>query len=427
MKLLIKLSLAILILFFSFTNTAFAQLGWNLQWTGTTNTLSSITFISDNTGFCVGYNGTLLKTTNAGTVWISQLTGTNNWLRSIHFPNAVNGYITGDGGIFLKSSNAGANWELWPTITGEGQTCIYFINTSTGFISTASGSILKTTNNGNNWNTNYTIGGYLTSVFFVNQNAGYVTGTVSNAGVVYKTTNGGNSWINLTVPYVPGISCVYFPNTGLGFIVGSSGFTAKTTNEGSNWTTHPVGIDKFLTSVYFVSDLIGYSVGQDGIIIKSLNSGSNWVIQQNLATSFILRDVYFLNSLTGYAAGDNGTIIKTTTGGIPVGVKRIDEKIPLSFSLYQNYPNPFNPATRLKFDIMADGKRQKANVKLIIYNILGKEIEVIVNKQLSPGTYEISWDASNFTSGIYFLKMVAKDSYGESVAFISTIKMLLIR
>jgi hypothetical protein len=72
-------------------------------------------------------------------------------------------------------------------------------------------------------------------------------------------------------------------------------------------------------------------------------------------------------------------------------------------------------------------------VKLIIYDVLGKIVATHIpplgggQEGLEPGAYKISWNASNFPSGIYFLKMVTKDSYGESESFISTIKMLLIK
>jgi hypothetical protein len=111
-----------------------------------------------------------------------------------------------------------------------------------------------------------------------------------------------------------------------------------------------------------------------------------------------------------------------------VGLQNISSEIPKQFSLYQNYPNPFNPGTKIKFDIKAEGKSEKAlqknggqaNVKLIIYDALGREITTRVNEQLNPGTYEVEWDAGNSPSGVYFYKLEAKN-------FIQTKKMVLIK
>ncbi|HEY3250525.1 MAG TPA: T9SS type A sorting domain-containing protein, partial [Ignavibacteria bacterium] len=85
------------------------------------------------------------------------------------------------------------------------------------------------------------------------------------------------------------------------------------------------------------------------------------------------------------------------------------------FNLYQNYPNPFNPATNISFALP-----KSSFVKLVVYDILGREIAVLVNEQLKPGTYEIQWDSKNFSSGVYIYKLAA----GE---FVNTKKMVLTR
>jgi hypothetical protein len=111
-----------------------------------------------------------------------------------------------------------------------------------------------------------------------------------------------------------------------------------------------------------------------------------------------------------------------------VGVNQLGVELPKSYSLYQNYPNPFNPSTKIKFDIRSNVKSEKslqknggqANVKLIIYDALGREITTLINEQLNPGTYEVEWDASSFPSGVYFYKLVAGN-------YSLTMKMILIR
>jgi len=77
-------------------------------------------------------------------------------------------------------------------------------------------------------------------------------------------------------------------------------------------------------------------------------------------------------------------------------------ELPLEFRLYQNYPNPFNPSTKIKFSIDKD-----EFIKLTIYDILGREIKILVNEHLNKGLYEINWDAYNMSSGIYYYKLVA--------------------
>jgi len=99
----------------------------------------------------------------------------------------------------------------------------------------------------------------------------------------------------------------------------------------------------------------------------------------------------------------------------PIGIGTISNEIPLKYNLYQSYPNPFNPSTTIKFDIP-----KEANVKLIIYDLLGREVQTLINGELKAGTYKAEWNASNFASGVYFYKLLTGN-------YVSTKKMVLIK
>ncbi len=85
------------------------------------------------------------------------------------------------------------------------------------------------------------------------------------------------------------------------------------------------------------------------------------------------------------------------------------------YSLEQNYPNPFNPATTIKFGLNA-----ASNVKLSVYNIIGQEVAVLVNKELNAGVYSVDFNAASLTSGTYFYRL-------ETGEITQTRKMLLIK
>lgn len=126
-------------------------------------------------------------------------------------------------------------------------------------------------------------------------------------------------------------------------------------------------------------------------------SGSSWLDLYNVDTTanFCIKGLFVNDTATG-------TTNSTVT-------------IPQTYSLYQNYPNPFNPTTTISFDIP-----KTAKVKLAIYNVVGKEIVSLVNRKMNPGSYEVNWDASNFTSGVYFYRIF-------SDGFVDTKKMVLIK
>ena len=97
----------------------------------------------------------------------------------------------------------------------------------------------------------------------------------------------------------------------------------------------------------------------------------------------------------------NGFILqKAIFDTIDVGISNYNSQIPEKFSLYQNYPNPFNPVTNIKFDIA-----KATNTSILIYDMLGKEISSLVNQVLSPGSYQYSFNAANFPSGIYYYRI----------------------
>ncbi len=91
------------------------------------------------------------------------------------------------------------------------------------------------------------------------------------------------------------------------------------------------------------------------------------------------------------------------------------EFIPVNFKLEQNYPNPFNPTTRIKYQVSSN-----ENVTIKVFDSIGREVTTLISKQLQPGVYEVDFNASAFSSGIYFYMIQAGD-------FVQTKKMLLIK
>jgi len=98
-----------------------------------------------------------------------------------------------------------------------------------------------------------------------------------------------------------------------------------------------------------------------------------------------------------------------------VGVEKVKEEIPQSFTLFQNYPNPFNPATTIKFALPVDSR-----VKINVYNSLGQLVETLADKEMEPGYHEVNFGASRLASGVYLYQLQAGD-------YVSVKKMLLLK
>ena len=88
---------------------------------------------------------------------------------------------------------------------------------------------------------------------------------------------------------------------------------------------------------------------------------------------------------------------------------------PAGFQLYQNYPNPFNPSTKIKFTLPSSG-----STSLKIFNTMGEEVTILLDKALTTGTYEVEWNAVNYPSGVYFYQLQTEN-------FVKTKKMILMK
>jgi hypothetical protein len=102
-----------------------------------------------------------------------------------------------------------------------------------------------------------------------------------------------------------------------------------------------------------------------------------------------------------------------------------EENLPEDFVLYQNYPNPFNPTTNIQYAISS-----RQFVKLIIYDLLGRQVEILVNEEKAAGTYEVIWYPNNLSSGVYFYQLLVsalQSKDGKAGEFIQTKKMVLLR
>jgi hypothetical protein len=134
---------------------------------------------------------------------------------------------------------------------------------------------------------------------------------------------------------------------------------------------------------------------------KTLNPGDT---QKILIAQMIARGTSNLNSVTLLKQlADN--VKNMCDSGIIFGVKEISSNFPGQYKLYQNYPNPFNPTTNIKFDI-SPLLRGVEQVKLVIYDVRGREVERLVDKEMRTGSYSADWNASNFASGIYFYSLI---------------------
>jgi hypothetical protein len=156
---------------------------------------------------------------------------------------------------------------------------------------------------------------------------------------------------------------------------------------------------------------------------KTSNGGLNWIRWNNgmpvanIVTEMTVVDSTLANGKYYILAGSYGRSawLRDISGDDPIYAGNTGTGIPKENKLYQNYPNPFNPNTNIKYQV-----KEKKLVTLKIYDVLGKEAETLVYKMHSPGTYEVTWNATQYPSGIYFYSITSGN-------FTKTNKMILIK
>jgi hypothetical protein len=386
--------------------------------------------------------------TNGGTSWTLKnggLPSQNSY--GIFAFDATTAFVGNTLGTLYKTTNGGTNWTQVFALSGSFTNGVYMFNTNYGIYSgdpTGSGQPYQfrvTTNGGTNWNLTPTAPiassefGVINAWDWTDSSHIWIgsanTIPSSTSAKVYRTSTGFyGTWSNVAVPGTGGTSGCYFQAVGFinassGLVGSSGGDIRKTIDGGATYTTvtPPAGLGSFavinMNAIKDGSNVIRMAIqGDTTRIFRTTNLGTTW-IRETLpleATLGQVQHLQFLSANVGFAglgsAGGIGGFIKYA---IPSGIVGNNGVVPESFSLSQNYPNPFNPSTTIKFALPKSG-----NVTLKIYNSIGKEVETLVNENMGAGSYEVSYDASQLNSGIYFYRISAN-------GFTDTKKMMLVK
>lgn len=386
MKKTLLLSIALIL----FGLSSFAQ--WESLYSGTSNFVTSVYFTNIDTGWCCGFGGTILKTTDGGNTWDPELSGTINDLYCIFFINPDTGYTVGSAGTILKTSDGGTNWVPQSSGTANIIVNVFFIG-NTGYAAGDGTTLLKTTNGGQNWTsiTNGAPAANYKAVYFTSVDTGF---TVCDPGYILKTTNGGSNWNVVYTDLISLYFSVFFTNTQIGYVAGgdqTTGQILKTTNGGETWAMVPNITSGSLRRIYFPDAIAGWAVSKFGDIIHTIDAGEHWTAQQSGTTAFLF-GLFFINESTGYASGQDGTILKTLNGGFPVGINEKQQSNSLKI-------NP-NPATE-KITIESSVTGSSLNGTVSVYGIAGQEL---IRQQVQGSRVEIN--ISSLQKGVYFIRLM---------------------
>lgn len=418
-------------------------------------------------------DGKIMRTTDGGTSWAQVYTATGAWFNFVDNVSSTVLWALSDpiGGNFhlVKSTDGGATWALAPNLPVQPATNVFGANGSFyrigntcwfgagGSGATLANRVYKSTNGPDGpWTFSNTTVQYPGTIAFSTATGAGITGHWQQTTLVNRSTDGGGTWAAQTTAIGTVNGLDYVQGTPWAWASTSSGIW-KTSDNGVTWVSDQTATNMLVVR-FFGDANVGLAGQAGGGLYKSnhqpvtpveltsftASTANNSVtLRWNTATEINNRifeierktvdndfvTVGFVNGqgtttqAHDYTYSDNNL----NPGTYIYRLKQIDYdgqfsysdevtaeiSAAIAFELNQNYPNPFNPSTTINF-----GVAQAGNVRLVIYNSLGQEVTTLVNGYKDAGSYDVVFDASNLSSGVYVYKL-------ETPNFVSIKKMIL--
>ena len=368
---------------------------------------------------------TIYVTTDKGNSWTERRNGLPNDGGSPVFSDTTNYvYATGDSGFY----RSGVHDTAWVQVLsgGSGNVIQCVVGNSLGLLiaGTYGGQIYRSTDHGDSWQQTY----------YAVDTGAHTTGTVYSLAIIkpsdiiaaisayrgpswmVRSTDGGSNWVKFYPQQGPVDFNRLWINAFTGSVFGtelSGGGLYRSTDDGTTWTLRDSTFVIY-TSSSIAFDASGnlYASTNDGVSVSS-DEGVHWQnINQNLPFIGAQSIAVGLDGYLYVAEGDSG--VWKSTAKVPAAnggwenvvkvtsINNHGSNNPDHYALYQNYPNPFNPTTTISYDLSSSGF-----VSLKVYDVLGRELETLVNEHQNVGKHFVKFNASSLPSGVYFFRLQA--------------------
>lgn len=332
--------------------------GWKWQNPTPSGDAFMATFTLDGvTGWAVGYNGTIMKTTDSGHTWTKQNSGVLIHLKAVYFVDANTGWCAGDKGVILKTTNGGTSWTPQTSGLVVNINGLYFADANTGWAVGNSGKIISTLDGGTTW-AEQNSGVLLNLNVVVGANANDVWAAGDDT-VIVVTGDGGTTWVDRTVGipgfdfftlymddattgYAAGHTVIIWTNTSWaflsvvinqptnvyrkltfpvaanGWVVGDNGLLRGTTDNGNTWPLYNSGTTLSISSLG-TTDLNNFwTVGALGTLRYTTDGANSWTQsspQYELPANITINKTFFQNTTNGFLVTSEGAIYKTEDEG----------------------------------------------------------------------------------------------------------------
>ncbi len=368
--------------------------------------LRGVTFVNRNIGYIYGLQ--FLKNSNQKSILLSTLDGGKTWNNlPSPSPYAVSIFKKYDNILWAssntklyRSDNNGTSWIeiIDVAINRDEQIRDIFVFNSRNIVFLAGRRVYNSKDGGSSWShTSEFYVQFLKQFVRVTDNKWIILGHLNPSEPNFITENSGLSWRQMNSNF----TTMKFINENIGYAIDSTLY--KTTNGGTSWEVinHSVKSIAYWTSqLFFYNESVGW-LNNGSFLYYTRDGGYTWTKEYGIngIADFYNYSFSIISESNAWAVGSNGHIFRLTPDGVS-SLNPSNHLIPQEIFLYQNYPNPFNPYTNIKFAIPHYGK-----VTLRVYDLLGREISVLLNDYLDAGIHEVIFNGNNLSSGIYFYKL----------------------
>lgn len=411
----------ILITFLFCSSTLFSQGIWEKINSPTSNFLRKLHFSDNLNGWACGLNGTIIKTSDGGNNWDSLNTMTNNPIIDVFFVDEHFGWALEwefnsppFGTHILKTSNGGQDWQssFYP-VENKFMNAVFFADSLNGWL--GGPEIVYTTNGGATWEISFRDSNQISTlpvldIQMMNKNYGFACGGfIDVAGVAWKTTDGGRNWSSAGISADQIFDFYILDSLNVVALSGDPEYlygvaVIRTTDGGINWTYNELPIYAVSFGISFRNQTEGLSVAGFKLLYTD-DGGFSWG-EQNSPDSSVFYDIQFIDSTTAIACGQDGVIYKYS---IPQDTQKV---IHSNVVMFNPYPNPFSSSIKIGFAVPGS-EQSLIPIQIKLFDVLGKELCVLVNKSFSTGEYQILFNPKdhniNMASGVYLCALSSND------------------
>jgi photosystem II stability/assembly factor-like uncharacterized protein len=404
----------------------FASAQW-IQTDDITSTSVTSLAVSDTLLFAGTNDGRMFRSSDNGNSWNRVSSGLPNSFIHCLVLSGANLFVGGNDGVFLSTNN-GTNWTKVSTglplgvkaaaISAEGK--VLFAGTPSASNTNGIDGVYRSTDNGGSWAR--TSSGLTNTHIHCFASIGTSLFVGTGGGGVFRSTNDGESWTAVNAGLVDsfGIGVVAsLVVSGSNLYAGRFGGVFLSSDNGETWSAANSGLPTEYQPDYAHclaisgANLFAAISGSQGVFLSS-NGGSTW-IEANLGLTNLAVVCLAVCGSNMFAGTYNGGVWRRPLAEMVTAVEPIAGQPPHEFVLDQNYPNPFNPSTTIKYELP-----KSSEVRLSVYDLLGREVSVLVNEKREAGVHEVKCDGANLASGVYFYRLQAGD-------FVQSKKLIIVK